>query len=191
MRYLVRHGDAGNKREWTGPDLARPLSLRGRFEANALVDLLAAFSIDRILSSAALRCRQTVEPLAGKRGMAVLSHPLLAVDADPDRAVELLVAGDGDVVLCTHGELIRPAAVEAPRPRRAHQRGRGLAQGLRLGAGGRPREDQQRDLPAAARGPLSGKRQMSSRSARQTRSPSTSALVGSSPARTATRVDAS
>ena len=108
MRYLVRHGDAGNKREWTGPDLARPLSHRGRFEATALVGLLAAFSIDRILSSPALRCRQTVEPLAGKRGMAVLSHPLLAVDADPDRAVELLVAGDGDVVWCTHGELIRP-----------------------------------------------------------------------------------
>ena len=108
MRYLVRHGDAGNKREWTGPDYARPLSRRGRFEADALVDLLATFSIDRILSSPALRCRQTVEPLAGKRGMAVVSEPLLAVDADPDRTVEALLAADGDVVWCTHGELIRP-----------------------------------------------------------------------------------
>jgi phosphohistidine phosphatase SixA len=108
VRYLVRHGDAGNKHEWTGPDHARPLSFRGRFEANALVDLLATRPIDRILSSPALRCRQTVEPLAGKRGMAIESDPLLAVDADPDRAVELLLAGDDDVVWCTHGELIRP-----------------------------------------------------------------------------------
>ncbi|MDR3035176.1 MAG: histidine phosphatase family protein [Kitasatospora sp.] len=108
MHYLVRHGDAGNKREWTGPDHARPLSRRGRFEADALVDLLATFTIDRILSSPALRCRQTVEPLAGKRGMTVVSEPLLAVEADPGRAVEVLLAGGDDVVWCTHGELIRP-----------------------------------------------------------------------------------
>jgi broad specificity phosphatase PhoE len=108
LRYLVRHGDAGNKREWNGFDHARPLSRTGRFEADALVDLLAAQPIDRILSSPALRCRQTVEPLAVKRGMPVEPNPLLAVDADPDRAVELLLAGDDDVVWCTHGELIRP-----------------------------------------------------------------------------------
>jgi broad specificity phosphatase PhoE len=108
VRYLVRHGDAGNKRQWTGPDYARPLSATGRLEAGALVDLLATFPIDRILSSPALRCRQTVEPLAGKRGMPVVSDPLLAVDAAPDRAVELLLAGDDDVIWCTHGELIRP-----------------------------------------------------------------------------------
>lgn len=109
MRYLVRHADAGDKRKWTGPDDERPLSDVGRREAEGLVAQLAGRPIAQILSSPAARCRQTVQPLADQRRLAVRTDAALAVDADVDRAVELLLDGNTDgVVLCTHRELIAP-----------------------------------------------------------------------------------
>jgi 8-oxo-dGTP diphosphatase len=108
VRYLVRHADAGDKQKWDGPDDRRPLSDSGRREAAGLVDLLAACPIDQILSSPAVRCQQTVQPLARKRRLEVRAEAALAVTADPDRAVELLLAGNDNVVWCTHRELIRP-----------------------------------------------------------------------------------
>ena len=109
MRYLVRHADAGNKRAWTGPDDDRPLSSDGHREAEGLVALLAGFPISEIVSSPAVRCWQTVQPLAEQRRLAVRTDAALAVDAEIARAVALVMdTGAGDMVLCTHGELIRP-----------------------------------------------------------------------------------
>lgn len=109
MRYLVRHADAGNKREWTGPDDDRPLSDAGYREAEGLIAQLASHPIARIMSSPAVRCRQTVQPLAEQRHLAIRTDAALAVDGDVDRAAALLLDSQADdVVLCTHGELIRP-----------------------------------------------------------------------------------
>ena len=109
MRYLVRHGDDGDKRLWTGPEEDRPLSATGRLEAEGLIALLAGYPIHEIVSSPALRCSQTVEPLAGQRRLVVRTDAALSVDADPDRAVALVLDSSTDgAVLCTHGELIRP-----------------------------------------------------------------------------------
>ena len=57
--------------EWEGDDRLRPLDERGRRQAEALVDALAAFPITRIFSSPYDRCVQTVEPLAAQRGLPV------------------------------------------------------------------------------------------------------------------------
>lgn len=112
MRYLVRHADAGDKLEWSGSDEQRPLSDVGRREAEGLVAALASFSIVRIVSSPAVRCRQTVEPLANQRQLQLSVDAALAVGADVDRAVELLVHPDADeVAWCSHGELIAPLLV--------------------------------------------------------------------------------
>jgi broad specificity phosphatase PhoE len=109
MRYLVRHADAGDKRQWTGPDDDRPLSSRGCLEAEGLVIQLASYPISEIVSSPAVRCWQTVEPLARQRGLTARTDVALAVDANLDRAVALLLESPtDDLVLCTHGELIRP-----------------------------------------------------------------------------------
>jgi len=85
MIYLLRHAHAGNKRTWSGPAGRRPLSAAGRREAAGLVRVLDGRPITTILSSPALRCEQTVQPLAEHRSLPV---------------------GLDDVVLCTHGELI-------------------------------------------------------------------------------------
>jgi broad specificity phosphatase PhoE len=105
--YLVRHAHAGNKADWNGHDLARPLSERGHRQAAGLVARLLDYPVGRILSSPADRCRQTVEPLASQRGVVVEATGLLGVDAAADGVLELL--GDPHLrhaVLCTHGELI-------------------------------------------------------------------------------------
>ena len=66
MLYLVRHAHAGNKRQWQGADLARPLSAQGRKEALGLVEQLGARPTGRVLSSPAERCLQTVQPSPGR-----------------------------------------------------------------------------------------------------------------------------
>ena len=66
--YLVRHAHAGSRSSWEGRDLHRPLSKKGRRQADAIADLLAEAGIERLLSSPARRCVQTLEPLAAQSG---------------------------------------------------------------------------------------------------------------------------
>ena len=107
MLYLVRHGDAGDKRAWRGDDRDRPLSETGRREAAGLVALLRGHPVGAIVSSPALRCSQTVQPLAAARRLPVQLDQLLEVDHDTDRVLaRLFASGRDDVVWCTHGELI-------------------------------------------------------------------------------------
>ena len=107
MLYLVRHAHAGKKAQWTGPDLARPLSVQGRQEALGLIDQLAAWPLGRVLSSPAERCLQTVQPLAARLGRPVEPSEALGVDGTGAAVLELLAQpGLDQVVLCTHGEVI-------------------------------------------------------------------------------------
>ena len=55
--HLLRHAHAGDPMKWSGPDDVRPLSEKGRLQAERLGLLLAdaAFEPDAILSSPKLR----------------------------------------------------------------------------------------------------------------------------------------
>ncbi len=107
--YLVRHAKAGSRRDWDGPDEARPLSRKGRRQAEGLVHVLADRPVQRVLSSPYVRCVQTVEPLAEKLGVPVEEADALAEGAAPGDAVDLLRAlASSTAVLCTHGDLIPP-----------------------------------------------------------------------------------
>jgi 8-oxo-dGTP pyrophosphatase MutT (NUDIX family)/phosphohistidine phosphatase SixA len=102
---LVRHGKAGSRAEWRGDDLRRPLSVKGRRQA---IGLLAAFRdrpVDRILSSRADRCVQTVEPLAEERGLEIEEVPWLFEGTDGSVALEAVRSLPGPAVLCTHGDV--------------------------------------------------------------------------------------
>ncbi|HET7129111.1 MAG TPA: phosphoglycerate mutase family protein [Gaiellaceae bacterium] len=103
---LIRHASAGDRAEWDGSDLARPLDDRGRAEAEGLVTRLAAFRVDSIYSSPAVRCVQTIAPLAATRRLPVIACDALAearqaVDGGP--LLRELAAQD--VVVCGHGGL--------------------------------------------------------------------------------------
>jgi broad specificity phosphatase PhoE len=104
---LLRHADAGRPGAFDGPDLQRPISERGRAQARALVTSLGEQPLERVLASPYQRCLETVQPLAGARGLEVEEEDALAEGAPPDLVGRLLrrLAGR-DVLLCTHGPVI-------------------------------------------------------------------------------------
>jgi 8-oxo-dGTP diphosphatase len=116
---LVRHASAGDRDEWDGPDGARPLDERGRAQAAALVAALRRYAVDRIVSSPALRCLETVAPLAVARGLAPEPRNELGEDRQgSDGATLVRELAGGDVVVCGHGGLER-ALGDFPRWRKA------------------------------------------------------------------------
>ena len=106
--YLVRHAKAGRRRDWKGDDRLRPLSDKGRAQAEGLVRLLARDDIARVVSSSFTRCMQTVEPLARSRGRAVETDPALEEGAGGAGLYQALCApGAERAVFCSHGDVIR------------------------------------------------------------------------------------
>ena len=107
MVYLVRHAHAGDKHQWPGRDHDRPLSVPGQHEAHGLLARLRDYPIARILSSPAVRCVQTVEPLGQRRGVPIEVVDSLRVEASVRGLLELVTdPALGMVVLCGHGEQI-------------------------------------------------------------------------------------
>jgi len=112
---LVRHARAGEREEWEGDDSERPLDERGLGRAEELVELLQPYPIERILSSPARRCVETVEPLGRSRRLEIELRPELSEERQGDEGVALVRSLAGrDVVVCGHGGL-EWALPEAPR----------------------------------------------------------------------------
>ncbi|MDP9119384.1 MAG: histidine phosphatase family protein [Actinomycetota bacterium] len=110
--YLVRHAKAGDRNAWSGDDLSRPLSKNGRRQAEALVRVLSSRIVERILSSPAIRCVETVRPLADQRGLPIEPRDELSEGAPLSGLLELLdELRSTPPVLCGHGDLI-PAVIE-------------------------------------------------------------------------------
>ncbi len=106
--YLIRHAHAGQREEGID-DRSRPLSDKGIIRAEELVTLLAQRPIDRIVSSPAVRCVQTVEPLAQARGLGIGLHDVLWEDAsatDTLAFLENVLPALSGLVVCSHGNII-------------------------------------------------------------------------------------
>ena len=111
---LVRHGRAGDRDAWDGPDDERPLDDEGLAQAQALAAVLPLWEPAAVLSAPPLRCRATVQPFADRAGLPVEVDDRLAEDAGDaltERLRELGRAGR-TVVLCSQGGVI-PDAVAA------------------------------------------------------------------------------
>ena len=109
MLHLVRHADAGVRIAWSGDDFERPIDDFGRTQAEAIGTALAGRPIERILSSPAVRCVDTVVPLGRALGLPVETADELAEGSHVADAFELLrslAAAEGDSVLCSHGDVI-------------------------------------------------------------------------------------
>ena len=108
---VVRHGSAGNHVAWKGDDADRPLDSRGTAQAASLAEAFADFPVSVVLSSRAVRCQQTVLPLARQTGLEVAPDPVLC-EGGSLRALQLVetLARDDDqndaTVLCSHGDVI-------------------------------------------------------------------------------------
>lgn len=104
---LVRHASARDRDEWSGEDGLRPLEERGKSQAEGVAALLRPFAPTAILSSAAVRCRQTVEPLADALGLEVENRGELAEGSSRNDVLRLARAlPDELAVFCTHGDVV-------------------------------------------------------------------------------------
>jgi hypothetical protein len=102
---LVRHAWAGERAEWEGDDRLRPLDERGLRQAEELVELLACYEIDRIVSSPYVRCVQTVEPLARERGLSVETREELSEELQGIAGVRLVLSVEPNTAVSCHGGL--------------------------------------------------------------------------------------
>ena len=107
--YVIRHTHAGHRAAWDGADDLRPLSTKGRRQAEAIAEHLASAGISRLVSSDSLRCVQSVEPLGQRLGVPVEVDPRLREGSGGEEALAL--AGElrkehAAAALCSHGDVI-------------------------------------------------------------------------------------
>jgi broad specificity phosphatase PhoE len=107
---LVRHARAGRRDRWVGDDRLRPLSKKGRVQAEALVPKLRELAGGQRLvltSSPWVRCVQTLEPSASALGTEIRKDDALG-EGMGAKAVESLGTWTrlGPAALCTHGDVI-------------------------------------------------------------------------------------
>jgi len=121
---LVRHARAGRRDRWVGDDRLRPLSRKGRVQADALPDTVAGLlgaARPRLVSSPWVRCLGTLGPLAAAAGTEVEVDDALG-EGMGDKAVEALGGWMATpTVLCSHGDVIERILIEV------------AAHGVRLG----------------------------------------------------------
>lgn len=127
---LVRHGQAVKRSEWSDGEATRPLAVAGRAQADALVPVLAAFGVRRVVTSPWARCTQTVEPFARASGLEPVHEAALtqgAHEADP-AAARAVVAGllpaPGATALCTHRPVLGTAVKRLQRAQKRWTDGR-------------------------------------------------------------------
>jgi 8-oxo-(d)GTP phosphatase len=112
---LVRHGRAGDRADWDGPDDLRPLDPRGRHQAQRLARVLPLFGPTAVYSARRTRCEQTVAPLAACLGLPVLPLPEVGEEEfadDPDAGMAVVERfleprdEPGVTVVCSQGGAI-------------------------------------------------------------------------------------
>jgi len=105
--YLVRHADAGHRRDHDGPDEERPLSERGRRQAEGLSRGLKDSDITRLLSSPYVRCIETLAPLGQRLTLPVEDDARLAEGQGAAGALDLAATlRHTSAVFCSHGDVI-------------------------------------------------------------------------------------
>lgn len=107
--YLVRHASALDRSRWRFDDLERPLDEKGVDQAASIAAWFSDHSLRGVWSSQATRCVGTMTPTAQAHGLTVEIHEELTEGAKPNDLLELLrreATVDGDLVMCSHGDLI-------------------------------------------------------------------------------------
>ncbi len=123
---IVRHASAMARRRWPGDDARRPLDDAGRARAVDLVPVLAAYGVQRLLTSDAERCAATLAPYARAAGVRLLGRHALSEQGfgdDADRSLRTLakaVERAEPAAVCTHRpllpDLLRTLAERAQHP---------------------------------------------------------------------------
>ncbi|UFS59511.1 NUDIX hydrolase [Subtercola endophyticus] len=125
----LRHAKTIPGSEFDGPDALRPLTHRGRTEANVIVPALRAFGPHVLVSSTARRCIETLTPFAEATETRIRKTPLISQDAFEDgssdvrHVVAKRVRKLKSAILCAHGpvlpEIVREVGLAAGGTRQA------------------------------------------------------------------------
>ena len=108
----VRHGKAVPPGAWDGPDSSRPLMQRGADQATQIAAAIAAYGPTKIISSTAVRCRSTIEPLSQLTALPVKTTAGISQDAfeygqgTVEKIVGKRLRKQKTVVLCSHGPVL-------------------------------------------------------------------------------------
>ncbi|HEY7478107.1 MAG TPA: NUDIX hydrolase [Actinomycetota bacterium] len=103
--FVLRHTEAGERESWDEPDELRPISKAGLRQAGRVAEQLADVAFTRLVSSPYLRCIQSLEPIAQRRGLDITIAKELDEDEPPSgtEAWVLAASTDGPAALSTHG----------------------------------------------------------------------------------------
>ncbi|MBP6996302.1 MAG: NUDIX hydrolase [Phycicoccus sp.] len=110
---LVRHAEALPRGKFTGSDdRRRPLTATGHRRAKGLEPILAAYGVQRLVTSPSVRCVDTLVPYAARTGLTLRERPGLSEEGyalDPAKAgrhLARLLARGTPAAMCTHGPLL-------------------------------------------------------------------------------------
>ncbi|RFA19343.1 NUDIX hydrolase [Subtercola boreus] len=125
----LRHAKTIPGGDFDGPDAQRPLTHRGRTEANVIVPTLRAFGPEVVIASTARRCVETVTPFSEATEIRVRTTDLISQDAFEDgtsdvrHVVAKRVRKSKSAILCAHGpvlpEIVREVGLAAGGSRQA------------------------------------------------------------------------
>ena len=115
---LLRHAKAIERQEWAGEDTDRPLSSLGERQAKRLLTNFLPFAVEEIHSSSAVRCYESITPLA--RGLNVdffftdsLTEEVFHKNNErPFKYVQRLLVNDFTTLVCSHNPIL-PSIVSA------------------------------------------------------------------------------
>jgi 8-oxo-dGTP diphosphatase len=108
---LIRHAKAEERSGWAEDDRLRPLTNKGRRQAEAIAEALASDGATRIASSPYVRCVLTVRPLALALGLPVEAREELAEGGNAEDVWAWASGLKEPTVICSHGDLI-PAMIQ-------------------------------------------------------------------------------
>ena len=108
---LLRHAKAITRDEWPGDD-DRPLDSLGQNQANRLLAIYQVYNLDQIHTSDAVRCYDTVNPVAKGLGIKLEVTGKLSESTykkDKEKAFDYakdLIKVDARILLCSHNPIL-------------------------------------------------------------------------------------
>lgn len=109
---LLRHAKAISRENWDGEDLDRPLDSLGEVQAKRLVANFSPMEIAEIHSSSAVRCYETINPLARALSLDYFFTDTLSefiYSKHPERTfkyIDRLLENDFATLVCSHNPIL-------------------------------------------------------------------------------------
>jgi len=109
---MLRHGKALAREEWLGGDEDRPLDQRGSLQAKRMISIYQAFNIEKVITSDAIRCYDTVEPLTKALDLKLKVEKDISEQSwkrDKELAIEFakeIIKDERTILVCSHNPVL-------------------------------------------------------------------------------------